>query len=479
MNSIDRVNPMDIDWTYSADMVVVGCGAAGLAACIEGRDRNLEVLCIESQADFGGTSIISSGGIQMPDTPLQRALGIDDSVDGMFEDIVSLTQQDNNPELLRLYCEQSSELWPWLTSLGLSFRTENLVATMGQSCPREHHINPELLCTTLHQAALAKGTTVHTSTRATRIIREPMRDAVIGIEAVRDGKPLFCEARKGVLVATGGFTRNPAMLNQHVFGLGAERLQPLSAKGDDGSGILMCLEAGADTRHMGYGSLYTVQNPDGDGNASSAMYHMGAVLVNLEGKRFVNEEKGFGGIWEDVRNQSGELCFSVWDERIAERQRENESLYYSQKRLEESGLLIKADSFAELAAHMEVPIFSLDATMRKYNSDIEEYGYDTLFGRRHLVARAGVPVPIDQPPFYAWKTANALLVTTGGIKKSNDCQAIDVFGNPIPGLYVAGNISGYSEMGIVPGTRRALTASGTGLGMALVFGRLAAKSIAR
>ena len=138
------------------------------------------------------------------------------------------------------------------------------------------------------------------------------------------------------------------------------------------------------------------------------MYHMGAVLINREGKRFVNEDRGFGGIWEDVHNQTDELCFSIWDERIAEQQRTNESLYYSQKRLENSGLLIKADSFAELATRIEVPIFSFDATMRKYNSDIEEYGYDTLFDRRHLVARAGKPVPIDQPTFYAWKTTNAL-----------------------------------------------------------------------
>lgn len=479
MSDTSFANTMDIDWTYSADMVIVGCGAAGLAACIEGRDQNLEVLCVESQADFGGTSIISSGGIQMPNTPLQRALGIDDSADGMFEDIVSLTQQDNNPELLRRYCERSSELWPWLTSLGLSFRSEELVATMGQSCPREHHINPELLCTTLYNVALSKGAIVHTNTRATRIIREPMSGRVMGVEAESGGKPIYYEARRGILIASGGFTRNPGMLNQHVFGLGAERLQPLSAQGDDGSGILMCLEAGADTRHMGYGSLHTVQNPDGDGKTSSAMYHMGAVLINREGKRFVNEDRGFGGIWEDVHNQTDELCFSIWDERIAEQQRTNESLYYSQKRLENSGLLIKADSFAELATRIEVPIFSFDATMRKYNSDIEEYGYDTLFDRRHLVARAGKPTPIDQPPFYAWKTTNALLVTTGGIKKTVDCQVVDVFGNPIPGLYVAGNISGYCEMGIIPGTRRALTASGTGLGMALVFGRLAAQNIAR
>lgn len=468
----------DIRWDYQADVIVVGCGAAGLAACIEARDGGLSVLGMDSQESYGGNSIISSGGIQMPDTPLQRSLGIVDSVTDMYDDIVCLTQRDNNQEMLKCYCEESAGLWEWLTSWGLSFRSEDLVAAMGQSCPREHHIDPELLCGTLYETALSKGSDIHLNTRAIRIVREPLGGAVRGIEAIRNGEAVFYGARKGVLVSSGGFTRNPAMLNQHVFGTGAEHLHPLSAAGDDGSGLLMCLEVGADTRHMGYGSLYAVQNPDGDETASGAMYHMGAVLVNLEGKRFVNEERGYGGVWEDLNNQTDGICFCVWDERIAEAQRANESRYYSQGRLDDSGLLIKADSFGELASLMGVPMFSLDATMRKYNYDIEEYGHDTIFGRTHLVAHAGKPVPISEPPYYAWKTANALLVTIGGVKKDCDCRALDVFGKPIPGLYVAGNISSYSEMGAVPGTRRALTASGTGLGMALVFGRRAVRKMA-
>lgn len=470
---------MDISWDYEADVIVVGCGAAGLSACIQACDEGLTVIGVDSQGSYGGNSIISSGGIQMPDTPLQRARGITDSVDAMFEDIVSLTQQDNNSEILRCYCEESFGLWDWLTSLGVSFRSENLVAAMGQSCPREHHVDPRRLCDTLHEAARARGAVIHLNTRGTRIVREPLGGEVKGIEAIHEGKTVHYRAHRGVLVASGGFTRNPHMLDQHVFGGGADRLRPLSARGDDGSGLLMCMEVGADTRHMGYGSLYAVQNPDGDRTAGSAMYHMGAILVNLEGKRFVNEERGYGGVWEDLNNQTDGLCFCIWDERIAARQRANESPYYSQRRLEESGLLIKAGSIAELASLMEVPVFSLDATIGRYNYDIEEYGYDTMFGRTHLVARAGKPFPIGQPPYYAWKTTNALLVTIGGVKKSRDCQAIDVLGDPIPGLYVAGNVSSYSEMGVVPGTRRALTASGTGLGMALVFGRHAVKGMLR
>ncbi len=469
---------IELNWNYEADLIVVGSGAAGLAAGIEARAQGMSVIVIESQPTFGGTSLICSGGIIIPNTPMQKQQGITDSVDIMFDDIVSMTGEDNNPENLRVYCEQSERLWDWLHGQGIECIDEPIVAVSAQSVPREHHVHAQSMCETLYANARNAGAQFHFDTKGVRLIQDPVTNRVLGLTAEHNGQTVWYRANKAVLMASGGYTRNKQLLNQFIFGLGAEEIACDTALGDDGSGILMCMAAGADTRHLGYCSLYTQQHPDGDSSVGCAMYHMGAILVNRAGKRFVNEARGFDGVWEDVMRQPDGICFSVWDEKIARRQRENDRRYYSQRKLEESGLLLKADSLADLAELMEVSAFPLLANVRKYNEDLSEFGYDTAFGRRHLVAKVGEPVYIDQPPFYAWKTRNSLMTTHGGIRKDPNCQALDVLGHPIPGLFVAGGISGFCDMGIVPGTHRSVVASGPSLGGALAFGRYAVENIA-
>ncbi|VEG98920.1 Fumarate reductase flavoprotein subunit precursor [Slackia heliotrinireducens] len=470
---------IEITWDYEADLIVVGSGAAGLTASIEARKQGMSVIVVESQPSFGGTSIICGGGIVIPNTPMQRRQGIVDSVDAMYNDMVSMTRTDNNPENLRVYCEQSERLWDWLEGQDVEFIDEPLVGVGAQSVPRIHYVNARKMCETLYGNACEAGAVFHFGVKGLQLIQEPVTKRVLGMRAEgTDGHSVWYRAHKAVVVATGGYSRNTQLLNQHIFGEGAENIACETAPGDDGSGLVMCMEAGADTRHLGYCSLYTQQHPDGDGSVGCAMYHVGAILVNRAGRRFVNEAQGFEGVWEDVMHQPDGICFSVWDGKIAQQQRGNSFRYHSQQKLEESGLLLKADSLAELAEAMGVSSFPLVASVCKYNQDLSEYGYDTVFGRHHLVAKVGTPVAIDEPPFYAWKTRSSILTTHGGIRKDTNCQAIDVLGHPIPGLFVAGGISGFCEMGIVPGTHRSVVASGPSLGGALALGRYAAERIA-
>jgi predicted oxidoreductase len=135
------------------------------------------------------------------------------------------------------------------------------------------------------------------------------------------------------------------------------------------------------------------------------------------------------------------------------------------------------DTIEGIADLIGAPADALAATMAKYNSDVTATGKDSEFGRAHKVSQIDTPPPLDNPPYYAWKTANVLYGTSGGIKHNLDMQVVDVNGDIIEGLYLAGTICTYSNMGVVPSTIKSVGASGTGFGGSIIWGRFAAQQI--
>lgn len=468
----------EIAWDHEADIIAIGGGAAGLSCGIEGTEQGLSVIVLESQNYVGGSSALCNGGIAMPNTPLQKEQGIKDSAELFFEDLNTMTQSDNNPEWLKMHCELAEGLWEWLTGMGLEFKAESLLPTQGASVPREHHIVPTEVIDALQERAVADGAEIMVKTTATELIQDAQTKRVIGVRAEdSSGKEINIKANKGVVLATNGYSRNYDMLNQYVFGTGAENVMTFTGTGDLGQGHLMAMSIGADTRHLGWISLLTGQHPDGSGGQSCSLIHGGAVMVNVEGERFVNESLGYGNVWVDVASQTNGMCWQIWDEDIAIEYAQNDSSLYSMEKLRNSGLLVSADTLEELAELIDVPASTLTSTINAYNDDINSKGADSLFNRSTQVSNVGTPPAIDTPPFYAWKTGNVCYGTSGGIKHNLDMQVLHINGDPIPGLYCAGTISTYSNMGIVPGTIKAVGASGTGFGGALIWGRRVAQII--
>ena len=466
-----------IEWDYEADIIAVGAGGAGLSCGIEGTVQGLSVIVLESQPTVGGSSILCNGGIAMPNTPLQREQGIEDSVDLFYNDLVSMTKEDNNPDWLKMHCTMAEELWDWLTGMGLEFKAESLLPTQGASVPREHHIKPADVISTLQTQAEADGAQIMTKTTATALIQDTS-GRVVGVRAESDnGKEITLRGKLGVVLATNGYSRNPDMINQYIFGTGAENIITFTGNGDLGQGHKMAMAIGADTRHIGFISLLTGQHPEGSAGQSCSLFHGGAILVNAEGERFVDESLGYGNVWPDVAAQTGGICYQIWDNDIAEEYAENDSSLYSMAKLRDSGLLVEADTLDGVADAFGIPADALKATVDKYNSDIDTTGGDTVFGRMTQVSGVGTPPKIDNGPFFGWKTANGNYGTIGGIKHNLDMQVIDVNGNVIPGLYVAGTICTYSNMGVVPGTIKGVGASGTGFGGSLIWGRKVAQLI--
>lgn len=467
-------------WDAEADIIAIGAGGGGLATGIEARDQGLEVIVLEHQPNVGGNSAICNGGMLIPGSPLQKEQGIEDSPDKMYKDLMEWTKEDNYSDYIRLLADQQALLWDWLTGMGIKFKAESLLMTNGQSVPREHHVNPADVIKTLNDNAKKKGVDIRLNTKGKRLIQDPVTKRILGVEADADGQKLYFKARKGVVLSSGGYGRNPDLLNRWIFGTEAEKFPVFDALGQDGSGLLMAMGVGADTRHRDYIGMLTVQNPKGKIGDACAMYHMGGVIVNKEGQRFVNEAQGYTNVWTELNLETDRTCFQIWDQTIATKNASNASSYYSHDKVAKTGLLLTANTYEELAQLMGVSAENLGATMKKYNADVASTGRDSQFGREHLVSLGPAPFPLNNPPYYAFETTSVICCTYGGITQdAKTCEATNVFGEKIPGLYLAGNISGYSNMGVMPGTRRSKNSSGTGFGGALATGRYCAQQIAK
>ena len=470
-------------WDAEADIIAVGGGAAGLAAGIEAGDQGLSCIILESQGICGGNSIRSNGGMAIPGSPLQQQMGIEDSADQMYDDLCAWFAHDYVPQYVRMLCDfNATMLYDWLTGMGVEFNEAGLVQSNAHSVPREHHTNMVAMFEALEGAARDKGAQIDFETHADHLIQDPATRRIVGVQATRGGQTLTYKAKKAVILCNSGYTRNADMLNQHIFGEGAEHYieSAYDAPGIDGSGVLMGQEVGADTRHMSYLSMLTVQNPDGNAHDACAMYHQGAVLVNLDGNRFVDESQGYTNVWSELDEQPDAVCFQVWDDDIAQACADNESSYYSQAKVAATGLLLQADTLEELADQMGVPADAFVATMEQYNADVSSSGVDSAFGRAHTAGTGATPPALDTPPFYAFKTTSVLCCTYGGLRRwdGDGLQAADVFGQVIPSLYLAGAISDWCNQGCIPRTRIPINSSGTSLGGALSFGRACAQAIA-
>ena len=470
-------------WDGEADIVAIGAGGAGLAACIEAQTQGVSITLLESQSVAGGNSAICNGGMALPGSPLQAELGVEDSADIYYQDLIEWLETDYVEPYVRLVADlQGGDAYDWLLEQGITFEASGVLQTNGASRPREHHVDPGQCMTVLQTNARAAGADIRMSTRATHLIRDPETKRVIGVEAVGNNETLYFKAKKGVLLCCGGYGRNLDMLAENNFGSPVNDMKAFNGSpGQLGDGIKMAMEIGADLKKMSYCHLLTTRNPAGDKGDDAAMYHQGGVLINIEGERFVDESLGYTRVWSYLINQPEQRCFQVWDQPIADACADNASGYYSMSKIEGTGFMLKADTLEELAEQMGVPAEAFVATMEQYNNDIESAGVDSAYGRHVLVGTGGTPAVLNHPPYYAFETVNVMSMTVGGVKRSDQdiLQAGDVWGETIDGLYLAGNISDYCNFGCVPGSRSPINASGSSFGPAISFGRRCVQEMAK
>ena len=479
------------------DVVVVGGGNAGFSAAHAAKEAGATVLIIEkgSESEAGGNSFYTAGAFRVAhdgldalapylDAPTRARLH--DSVVEPYRvedfegDMHRVTEGRTDPRMAHLLCTESADIVPWLASKGIRWRLMYErqsylsdgksvffgglalgIVDGGKGLIRQHTAS-----------AKASGIDIHYGTELIDIHLED--GAVTGIE-VRDlaGTTADIQAN-AVVLAAGGFEADADRREQYLgkgWGMAFVRGTPLNT----GDALQLALGIGA-APHGDWSSCHSVAwdvgGPPGGGdreltNQRTRQSYPIGIVVNVEGKRFLDEGGDFrnytyakyGAV---ILQQPEGRAFQVFDAKTRPLLRTEE---YDSSDVTEA----QADSIEQLGVLMGVDVGQFVATVSEFNTSIVPRPFDPAVkdGRAALVTppKSNWAIAIDTPPFYAFAVTCGITFTFGGLRVDDSARVLSESGEPIPGLYAAGEIVGGLFSGNYPG--------GSGLTAGTVYGRIA------
>ena len=441
--------------TLEADVVVIGAGGAGMTAAITAHEAGKEVILLEKMPYAGGNTTKSTGGMNAAETSVQAELGIEDSVQTFIDDTMTGGKNVNDLALVTTMAENSAEAIDWLASIGAPLPEVSFSG--GATNKRIHRpeggaaVGPYLVEKLLAKIGEDEISLLY-NTEATELIVED--GAVTGVKATGDGISYTINA-KAVVLATGGFGANLEMCAEYNPDLaGFVTTNSPCATGD---GIKMAEAAGAATVDMEQIQIHPTVYQATSLMVTESVRGGGAILVNASGERFVDEMETRDVVSAAEIAQEGGYAYLVFDQA----QRDNLSAIDSYV---SNGLTVQADTIEGLASEMGVDAANLQATVEAWNKAVAEQN-DEAFGRT-----TGMDVDISVAPFYAIQIAPGIHHTMGGVKIDTTASVIGVDGEPIPGLFAAGEVTG--------GVHGANRIGGNAVADIIVFGRIAGQSAA-
>ena len=463
-------------WDSEFDVVIAGAGGAGLAAAIEAAEAGAKTVVFEKQGKIWESSTaINVGMVAFAGTDVQQRLGIEDSSELLYQDLLAVGNNKNDPSLVRAYADHQLDTYRWLKDIGVRW-AEIATAGAGMSRPRGHFSDPLDMVRILKRQAEQRGATVLFHSAITELITDDQQ-RVIGVQMRDRVSETRIRARNGVVLATGGFARSAdrlAALDRRFVGLAAT-----TGLGHTGDHLRMAEPLGAYFSDMEYVKPSYELHVTGDSAAEICLvFYLGAIIVNRQGRRFVNESIPYKDIGMASLDQPDGVGVMVFDQKIFDQAVENtrkaSSVIPSENVVlgldaARIRLLVQADTIGELADGIHVPRQVLKETVERYNNSVAD-GADTEFGRSHLSASIGSPVRIETPPFYAYEAKSHFLATYAGLAVDANMHVITQSGD-IGGLYAAGEAIG--------GFHGASYHSGAAVGQALIFGRIAGKNAAQ
>jgi fumarate reductase flavoprotein subunit len=449
----------------NTDVVVMGAGLAGLCAALEAAGRGAEVVVLEKQPAPGGSTVLSAGIVAFAGTDIQIANGVNDSNELLFDDLREVGQLENDEAVVRAYVESQLSTYQWLKQHGVQF-SPVVETSSGQSVPRGHMLDPadavRLLATRCRETGKVR---IMVKTAARKLLRDRETGRVTGVVAESAEGPIELHATHGVLLTSGGFCRNPELM--HRFAPQYDNAFFIGGDGNVGDGLRMAWSLGADFRDMAYIKGTFGKHPvDTKNNHSCLAVYKGAIAVNQEGKRYVDESISYKLLGDACMVQPFSATYQILDQPIFESGDNRVHIFDFERRLED-GLMIQADTLAQLAQQLEIEAGVLEESVARYNRFVDG-GHDEDFGRKNLVHHHGELRRIEQAPFYAYPSTAAVFGTYCGLTVDPTMQVLDVYGEPIAGLFAAGETVG--------GFHGAAYMTGTALGKAAIFGRIAAQS---
>ncbi|NPV29323.1 MAG: flavocytochrome c [Firmicutes bacterium] len=463
-----------VRWNEEADVVVVGSGFAGLAAAIEAKNAGATVKVIEKMPAPGGNSIINGGDFAAPGTKMQEEQGIKDSPELMVQDMLKAGLYLNHVEKARIVAEQARDALEWTIEY-LGARFARLTYHGGHSVPRTHQtINASGSEVVKKMLAKLKelGVTVETDRKLVRFIQNK-EGRIVGIEVrhgykfgdENSGAPVFIKARKAVVLASGGFSRDIKMRTIHDPRL-TEEFESTNQPGATGEALREALKIGAMDVHLDWIQLGPWASPDEKGFGyvplfSERVIGHGPIINPKTGKRFVNET-GNRKERADAIILVGVPVIHVADSYAVQKQVVPETLEAGLK----NGAIKQFNTLEEVAKHYNIPLEPFLKEIARWNSFVEK-GKDEDFNC--MIGKGARPM--GAPPFYAVRLWPKVHHCMGGLVINTNAQVINQDFKPIKGLYAAGEVTG--------GTHGAVRLGGVAMADCIVFGRIAGKAAAK
>ena len=488
--------------TFDADIAIVGAGGAGMVAAITAADTGKKVVLIEKQAMVGGNSVRATGGMNAAHTPAQdvnkfaESAGIEktlkaaekfsdnkfitelaakvkeqyeawqaDGAKGYF-DSVELMELDtmvgghgiNDPGLVKALCEGTADAIEWLKTINIDL--SSVGAFGGASVKRIHRPVDEnkkvvsvgaYMIPRLEAACKARpNITIITETMAKSILTD--KDGkVCGVVADSKGNKITINS-KAVILATGGFGANLKLVA--ILEPALDGFMTTNAPGATGEGIVMAQEIGAGVVDMTQIQIHPTVQFDTSALITEGLRGDGAILVNTEGKRFIDEVLARDVVSKAEIDQPNSFAWLVVDQNMADASTVIKG-YISK------GYTFKGDTYEDLATALNLPASVFADTMNKWNGYVKDKK-DPEFNRTSFAN------PLDKAPFYAIKVTPGIHHTMGGLRIDEKAHVLRGNGNVIPGLFAAGEVTG----GVHGGNRL----GGTAVADFVVYGRIAGKS---
>ena len=492
------------DTTVDTDIVIVGAGGAGMTAAITAAEAGRSVVIVESQAMVGGNSVRATGGMNAADTPNQdeneftEAAGVEKTLEtaasewadhevitalaatvaeqwaeyqanpvGYF-DSAELMELDtligghgiNDPALVETLCTNSADAIAWLGEQGIELTSVG--AAGGASVKRIHRpLDDEGLVISVGSYIIPRlqskceelGVEILLNTTANKILTDA-DGAAVGIEATdKDGATVTVNA-KAVVLASGGFGANLDMVTEYKPEL--EGFMTTNAAGAQGQGIDMAVAIGAGTVDMDQIQIHPTVEYNSSHLITEGLRGDGAILVNTEGKRFIDEVATRDVVSAAEIAQPGSFSWLIIDQDMVDVSSVIQGYI-------ENGYTFSGETYEELAEAIELDPAVFAETMNNWNAAVAA-GVDEEFGRTSFVD------PLDTAPFYAIKVTAGIHHTMGGLTINPQTQVLAGDGTVIDGLYAAGEVTG----GVHGGNRL----GGTAVADFVVFGRIAGEQAA-
>jgi fumarate reductase flavoprotein subunit len=445
-----------------ADVIVVGAGIAGTSTALAAVEAGLSVILVEKMPEIGGSSVMSGGFFAFTETNEQAAMGESDSEALFRSDLVAIGGGAADEALIDVYLSNQSDTYAWLKGHGVVF--DDVELSSGQSAARSHHTDIKALVPHLVSIFKQRGGLLRLASPVVELLHDDER-RVSGVK-LDSGEEL--SAAVGVVLASGGFTRARDLLQ--TFAPDQLNAIPYGGPGNTGDGLRLAWALGAGVADMGYISATYGSHPDTGPEFHELLtaYYLGAIIVNRDGLRFVDESQSYKVLGHEVLKMPGGLGFQVFDSVVRAKSRPGIPLVDIDM-LEDIGHVYRAESLSELSRMAGIDESGLLDTVERYNDAIAG-GRSDAMGRTALCNGVGELLPIVAPPFYAYEAKALMTSTFAGVTVSPAFEVMTVDRRVISGLYAVGELIG--------GFHGRAYMTGTSLGKGAVFGRVVAQELA-